>query len=234
MHLNPLVHSTVMMRRAAFEAAGGYRPAFEDAEDYDLWLRMSERYQFANLVEPVGSFRIWRNQVSHQNRRHQSTAGLAARVSAVTRQRTGVDPFAEVETLTPDVLRKSGISEERLEEQYVRTILSRASAMLDSEGSEMASMLLEEALASPRTQISPSLRAQALRIKALIQFRQGRALRALRLCGMALCVQPISPQRLVRRVAAELSHLLWRDRDDQIRLGKAVGRITGRVDDAHG
>lgn len=36
---NPLNHPTVMFRRAAVEAAGGYRP-FHLLEDYDLWVRV--------------------------------------------------------------------------------------------------------------------------------------------------------------------------------------------------
>jgi glycosyltransferase involved in cell wall biosynthesis len=36
---SPLAHPTVMFRRAAFDAAGGYRE-FEGPEDYDLWLRL--------------------------------------------------------------------------------------------------------------------------------------------------------------------------------------------------
>src|SRR5262249_5336709 len=35
-HCSPFYHSSVMMRKGAFEAVEGYRPAFEDAEDYDL------------------------------------------------------------------------------------------------------------------------------------------------------------------------------------------------------
>jgi hypothetical protein len=218
-HRNPLIHSTVMMRKAAFEAVQGYRPAFEDAEDYDLWLRMSERYQLANLVEPLGSFRIWQNQVSQRNRRHQAAAGLAAQASAAHRRRTGVDPFAEATRLTVDLFRANGISDDLLEERYVRVVLTRATAVLDYVGSETASQLLEEALANPRTQACQSLRAQVLRTRALIQLRQGRALRAVCLCGMALCLQPISPRRMIRRVAVELSHLRWRRRPEQIRVG---------------
>ena len=48
---NPFVHSTVMMRRMAAEAAGGYDARREVAQDYDLWMRMSHVTRLANLPE---------------------------------------------------------------------------------------------------------------------------------------------------------------------------------------
>ena len=42
---NPLAHPTMLLRRAAVLARGGYRPAFLQAEDYDLWLRLVEQFE---------------------------------------------------------------------------------------------------------------------------------------------------------------------------------------------
>ena len=39
---NPLLHSSIMVRQSVLQKVGFYRPAFEGAEDYDLWLRVSE------------------------------------------------------------------------------------------------------------------------------------------------------------------------------------------------
>src|SRR5690606_24298160 len=47
---NTLVNSTVMFRKKAAEAAGGYRD-IGLCEDYDLALRMKERYQLDNIDE---------------------------------------------------------------------------------------------------------------------------------------------------------------------------------------
>jgi glycosyltransferase involved in cell wall biosynthesis len=46
---NCIFHPTVMMRREAVLAFGGYRSEFKNAEDYDLWLRMSRQYQLGNI-----------------------------------------------------------------------------------------------------------------------------------------------------------------------------------------
>src|SRR5271156_2495915 len=46
---NPLIHPTVMMHRRLLSKVGGYRRSFENAEDYDLWLRLSEHTIMDNL-----------------------------------------------------------------------------------------------------------------------------------------------------------------------------------------
>jgi len=38
---NPMVHSTVTMRRRAVEGVGGYDARFAVAQDYDLWMRLA-------------------------------------------------------------------------------------------------------------------------------------------------------------------------------------------------
>src|SRR5208283_1576195 len=48
---NTFWHPTVLIRRDAFLRAGGYREATSPSDDYDLWLRISEHYQCANLKQ---------------------------------------------------------------------------------------------------------------------------------------------------------------------------------------
>lgn len=47
------VHGAMMMRRSSFDLVGGYRIAFRLAQDYDLWLRLSERGRI-DMLEAVG------------------------------------------------------------------------------------------------------------------------------------------------------------------------------------
>jgi Glycosyl transferase family 2 len=54
---NPFVHSTIMMRRTVFERVGGYRDGLRLCEDYDLWCRMAEVTQMANLDTPLVQYR---------------------------------------------------------------------------------------------------------------------------------------------------------------------------------
>ncbi|MBO4562350.1 MAG: glycosyltransferase [Clostridia bacterium] len=44
--------SVVMLRRSAFEAVGGFDEDMLASQDYDLWLRISEKYDIAAVPEP--------------------------------------------------------------------------------------------------------------------------------------------------------------------------------------
>jgi glycosyltransferase involved in cell wall biosynthesis len=56
---NPFVHSSVMMRRSALDAVGGYSTdrARQPPEDYELWSRLARRYKVANLPERLTIYR---------------------------------------------------------------------------------------------------------------------------------------------------------------------------------
>lgn len=55
---NPLNHMTVMFRKSAIEAVGGYRH-FPGLEDYDLWSRLlASGYKIANIPEILVKARI--------------------------------------------------------------------------------------------------------------------------------------------------------------------------------
>jgi glycosyltransferase involved in cell wall biosynthesis len=58
-HLNPFIHSTVMMRRTFLEATGGYADGLRLGEDYDLWMRgfILGGFEYANLPEPLVLYR---------------------------------------------------------------------------------------------------------------------------------------------------------------------------------
>lgn len=53
----PLMHGSVMVRRGAIVAVGGYKPVFSHAQDVELWLRMSGRYRLANIRESFYHYR---------------------------------------------------------------------------------------------------------------------------------------------------------------------------------
>ena len=55
---NCLYHPSVMLRRDAILALGGYRPEFHNSEDYDLWLRASRAYHLANIPVPLLRYRF--------------------------------------------------------------------------------------------------------------------------------------------------------------------------------
>jgi len=54
----PLNHPSVMMRRAAVMAVGGYDPQMKHAEDLDLFLRLGEFGRLVNLPRTVLKYRV--------------------------------------------------------------------------------------------------------------------------------------------------------------------------------
>lgn len=56
---NPMIHTSVMMRRRAVIEAGGYRSPSREPypEDFDLWVRLAQIGQFANCKQPLVSYR---------------------------------------------------------------------------------------------------------------------------------------------------------------------------------
>ena len=54
---NQFGHGSVMMRQKVFLEMEGYNEKFKYAQDYDLWLRISEKHKFANIPEPLYCWR---------------------------------------------------------------------------------------------------------------------------------------------------------------------------------
>ena len=56
---NPFVHSSVMLRKEALDAVGGYStdPARQPPEDFELWSRIARKYEVANIPEALHVYR---------------------------------------------------------------------------------------------------------------------------------------------------------------------------------
>lgn len=57
-HTNCFIHSSVMFRRECIDTIGGYREIFDMAQDYDLWLRILEKYSVINIGEILHLWRL--------------------------------------------------------------------------------------------------------------------------------------------------------------------------------
>ncbi len=88
------VHSSVMMRRSAFDSAGGYRSGLNTAEDYDLWLRMAERCEIANLPDRLVRYRVHRQSSTARRPVRQAVAIACVAAAAEARRRGLPEPFA--------------------------------------------------------------------------------------------------------------------------------------------
>ncbi|MCX6713439.1 MAG: glycosyltransferase [Candidatus Vogelbacteria bacterium] len=65
---NPIIHSTVLYRRAAVLAIGKYNLELNGIEDYDLWLRLGTVGKLANLADMAVAYRIHPNNIVQTDR----------------------------------------------------------------------------------------------------------------------------------------------------------------------
>jgi glycosyltransferase involved in cell wall biosynthesis len=106
---NGIAHPTVMLRRDAVHAAGGYRPIFTRCEDYDLWLRLSESHDISNLHEPLLRYRGHAGQISN-DRHHLRQLEMIAAQHAARMRRAGLgDPIGSFQRIDAATLRAIGV-----------------------------------------------------------------------------------------------------------------------------
>lgn len=55
---NPIAQSAVMIRASVLEEVGYYDENYSGCEDYDLWLRVAEKYKVANIDKSLIKYRI--------------------------------------------------------------------------------------------------------------------------------------------------------------------------------
>ena len=101
----PVIHPAVMMRRDAVLEAGGYRKAFPHAEDYDLWLRMSDLgYAIANLPQLLLNYREHGANVTAVHWEAQKRSGILAHLAHRVRKAGLPDPFDGVEAINTEFI----------------------------------------------------------------------------------------------------------------------------------
>jgi len=93
---NPFVHSSIMVRAAIFPKIGLYRQAFEGAEDYDLWLRISEIAKIANVPECLVQYRVHRAGETNRSRVRQLFSARLAQRAAHARRAGKHDPTSHL------------------------------------------------------------------------------------------------------------------------------------------
>ncbi|RZS91288.1 glycosyl transferase family 2 [Motilibacter rhizosphaerae] len=147
---NPLAHPTVVVRRAALEAVGGYRLDRPGAEDHDLWLRLSPLGRLDNLPDSLlryrrhpGSVTVGATEVGERTTASLVADALAERLhreppaEAVAVLRGALDPRAaapgsvvEAVGLLDDLLAASGAADAAVRSDAARrqVRLLRASA----------------------------------------------------------------------------------------------------------
>ena len=193
----PLAHPTVMLRREAVLAVGGYRPQ-SHVEDYDLWLRLADRFDLANLPEALLEYRLHDGQFSSARDEKVAVATLVVRAAAAERRAGRPDPLdhGHADRVTAEGL---GIRVADVVAQVRGAALGRAEQVLAATGSskraERELVLLDDhwtAAADPR-------RWQAAHdwLTGRGMLVRGDRLGALRFLAKAAAADPALARRLV-------------------------------------
>ena len=187
---NPFWQPTVLLRREALVRSGGYRDAFAPAEDYDLWMRVSEHFDCANLGKVVLRYRMHPQQVSVRKKKQQVLGMLAAQRSAAIRRTGQTDPFDTIREITSDLLVEYGadqaaqekalISEYRL---WIRHMIlaGEASAALDA---------AVEVLSNDLAQAEAWQIADLYLTVSSLRWKRGEVIESIRSAAHALRIRP--------------------------------------------
>ena len=82
-----LSHPAVMMRAEPLQQVGGYDPSYVVAQDFDLWLRLTETGELTNLAQALLRYRVHPHSVGGRKRKVQQAA--VTRALTTYSQRTG-------------------------------------------------------------------------------------------------------------------------------------------------
>lgn len=97
------VHGSMLMRTSAIHAAGGYREAFAAGQDYDLWLRLTDRFEIDNLPDALYQWRLDADGVYAVRRATQLKYAAIALAFAHERRAEGRDSYATLERCGGDL-----------------------------------------------------------------------------------------------------------------------------------
>jgi glycosyltransferase involved in cell wall biosynthesis len=113
------LHSSILFRRSLYQAAGGYRTAFEPAEDHDFVLRVVERAQARNLGEPLVTYRLNHNGLTVIG--HQYVDELRSIAIQLARRRRAGEP----ENLDAEMPRVLALKQKRKSARGLAGVLQR-------------------------------------------------------------------------------------------------------------
>jgi hypothetical protein len=219
---SPFCHPTTMVRRSVFTTVGGYRTAFPHAEDYDLWLRISEHCQMANLGEPVLYYRWHAGQVSVRLLEQQLVEAVAANHSARLRRSGREDLVGNGGPASLELLEQLGLDHRMFESQLLTQTAARAALLVSLGLTTDARDMLDRALASSEiSSIDGRVRAHLGITYARASFAEGSSGSALAWLLKAVAAHPASVVQTAWRGARDV--LLPRARS-RFRRGKPLNQ----------
>ena len=200
---NCFSQSVVMMRKAAFDCVGGYRSMLRNqAEDFDLWLRLSEKFEVANLPLILSQRRWHGDQLSIRGVVDQRLASLAVMKAAERRRAGQADPLDGAGDPSVELLTQMGMPAAQVWREVVGALRHLALTMSRFGKSASAHRLLEEAIRIGLSQRGARKEtSQALWEQARLFFREGRLAPGISAAVHASFLRPWLPyQALSRRL----------------------------------
>jgi hypothetical protein len=197
-----IFHPTVVMRKDAFASAGGYRNIV-DAEDYDLWLRIAEHYELANLPAVLLKYRIHSAQVSVRTCRRQALGAIAAQAFASARRNGDRDPLSSMTGITPASLAGIGVTRAAQERIIARGYLSCIRNLCRAGEVALALQMVDVLGAFDADNVETWVLADLRLWEARLCWRRRRVVRSMISVAQALITRPV----LVGRPLA--SFLRW-------------------------
>lgn len=88
LRFNPIPNTAAMFRRDAVLAASGYDPRYRYAMEYDLWLRLAERWRVVTIDAPLATRVMGSANVAARAERAQTAEAIAIRLRTLARRRT--------------------------------------------------------------------------------------------------------------------------------------------------
>jgi glycosyltransferase involved in cell wall biosynthesis len=95
--LNLFIHSSIMVRRRIIEDIGWYRENFRYAQDYDLILRVNNKYMLSNIPDHLVGWRISSTSETMQHHILQRIYVDIAREFAFERKEKGYDSYGSMD-----------------------------------------------------------------------------------------------------------------------------------------
>ncbi|MFC1967385.1 glycosyltransferase [Chloroflexota bacterium] len=68
LQFNQFTHGSVMFRKPVIGELGGYNELFRYCQDYELWLRIAQQHQVANLPQPLYKLRYHHENIRQRHR----------------------------------------------------------------------------------------------------------------------------------------------------------------------
>lgn len=87
---NPIVHSSIMVRKDVLEKAGNYNELWRYGQDYELYFRIMKYGKLANLPKCLVSYRLSPHSITRKKNNKQIGFAIKARMKAIKSGQYGV------------------------------------------------------------------------------------------------------------------------------------------------